>query len=134
MQLQVRTDNQVEGHEALIAHVEAVIRDAVGRHSEHVTHVEAHLGDVNSREKSGADDMRCLLEARVSGVKTLAVSHQAESLHLALEGAADKLSKALTSTPGKLQDRQHRHLGTGPLSAEVLQGEEGPAPPDLASG
>lgn len=129
MQVQVETDNHVEGREKLIAHVEGVIRDAVDRYEEHVTHVEAHLGDVNGSEKSGANDMRCMLEARVAGVKNIAVKHQAESLHLAIEGAADKLTKALDSTFGKLQDLQRRHPGTGELSAEVARELEDEVPP-----
>ncbi|RZJ07086.1 MAG: ribosomal subunit interface protein [Rubrivivax sp.] len=129
MQVQVETDNHVEGREKLIAHVEGVIRDAVGRYQEHVTHVEAHLGDVNGSDKSGADDMRCVLEARVAGVKNIAVKHQADNLHLAIEGAADKLTKALDSTLGKLQDQQRRHRGTGELSAEVARELDDGGPP-----
>ena len=130
MQVRIETDNHVEGHEKLIEHVEGVIRDAVDHHKERVTHVEAHLGDVNGSVKSGAADMRCLLEARVAGLKNMAVTHQAESLHLAIEGAADKLTKALDSALGKELDRQRRHPGTGELSADAARAEdEGEAPP-----
>jgi ribosomal subunit interface protein len=121
VQVQVNTDNHIEGREALIEHVEGVIRDAVDRYEDDVTHVEAHLGDVNSNDKSGSDDKRCMFEARVAGLKNIAVKHQAESLHMAIEGAADKLTKALDSTIGKLQDRQRRHPGTGELSADVIR-------------
>ena len=55
-----------------------------------MAHVEAHLGDVNSGGKSGTYDMRCMFEARLAGLKNIAIKHQAESLHLAIEGAADK--------------------------------------------
>ncbi len=130
MQVRIETDNHVEGHAKLIEHVEGVIRDAVDHHRERVTHVEAHLGDVNGGTRSGADDMRCLLEARVAGLKTIAVTHQAESLHLAIEGAADKLAKALDSTLGREQDRQRRHPGTGELSADAARAEDdGEVPP-----
>jgi ribosomal subunit interface protein len=121
MQVLVKTDNHIEGREALIEHVEGVVRDAVDRFENAVTQVEAHLGDVNSGEKSGPDDMRCLLEARVAGQQNIAVRHHAESLHLAIEGAADKLTKALESQLGKVQDRQRRHPGTGELSAEAVR-------------
>ena len=121
MQVQIETDNHVEGRERLIEHVEGVIRDAVDHYADRVTHVEAHLGDVNSGEKSGAIDMRCVFEARVAGLKNIAVKHHAETLHLAIEGAADKLTKALESTLGKLQDAQRRHPGTGELSADVVR-------------
>lgn len=128
MQVQVETDNHVEGREALIEHVEGVIRDAVGHHQGQVTHVEAHLGDMNSGEKSGPDDMRCVLEARVLGLKNVAVRHQAESLHLAIAGAADKLKRAIESALGKQQDRQRRHPGTGELSADVAREPDDEAP------
>ena len=132
MQVQVETDNHVEGREKLIEHVEGVIRDAVDRYEDQVTHVEAHLGDLNSGEKSGSDDMRCMFEARVAGLKNIAVKHQAESLHLAIEGAADKLTKALESTLGKMQDRQKRHRGTGELSADVTREFADGTPPPIA--
>ena len=131
MQVQVETDNHVEGREKLIEHVEGVIRDAVDRYEDQVTHVEAHLGDVNSGEKSGAADMRCMFEARVTGVKNIAVKHHAESLHLAIEGAADKLTKALESALGKMEDRRRRHPGTGELSAEIAREFDDGVPPAL---
>jgi len=132
MQVQVETDNHVEGREKLIEHVEGVIRDAVDRYEDRVTHVEAHLGDVNSGEKSGAADMRCMFEARLAGLKNIAVKHQAESMHLAIEGAADKLTKALESALGKMQDRQKRHRGTGELSADVTREFADGTPPPIA--
>lgn len=132
MQVQVETDNHVEGREKLIEHVEGVIRDAVDRYEDQVTHVEAHLGDVNGGDKSGADDMRCMFEARLAGLKNIAVKHQAESLHLAIEGAADKLTKALESTLGKQHDRQRRQRGTGELSADVARQFDDGTPPRLA--
>lgn len=119
MQVRVETDNHIEGRQELLAYVESVVRDAVGRHVDHLTHVEAHLGDANSGDKSGPNDMRCLLEARVAGIKTIAVSHHAESLHLAIGGAVNKLRHALESALGKLQDRQRRAEGTGPLSVDI---------------
>jgi len=52
--------------------------------------------------------MRGMFEASVAGLK-IAINHQAERLHLAIEDAADKLTKVLESALGKLQDRQRRH-------------------------
>jgi ribosome-associated translation inhibitor RaiA len=62
-----------------------------------------------------------MFEARVAGLKNIAVKHHAESLHLAIEGAADKLTKALESALGKLQDNQRRRAGTGELSADAVR-------------
>ncbi|WP_457420502.1 HPF/RaiA family ribosome-associated protein [Roseateles sp. P5_E7] len=129
MQVHVETDNHVEGREKLIEHVETVIRSAVGHFEGQVTHVEAHLGDVNGSEKSGADGMRCLMEARVAGLKNTAVKHQAENLHVAIQGAADKLKKALESALGKAHARERRHAGTGELSADVARELDDGVPP-----
>jgi ribosome-associated translation inhibitor RaiA len=69
--------------------------------------------------------MRCMLEARVAGQKTIAVTHTAESLHMAIDGAADKLQAALETQFGKQKDRQRRVQGTGHLSADLLRDTEG---------
>jgi ribosome-associated translation inhibitor RaiA len=124
MQIRVETDNHVQGDERLAEYVDGVVRGAVDRFAEHVTVIAAHLGDVNSREKAGSDDMRCVLEAHVAGMKNIAVTHHAESLQAAVEGAADKLEKAMESSLGKVQDRQRRQPGTGHLSADVVRGQD----------
>jgi ribosome-associated translation inhibitor RaiA len=46
-----------------------------------------------------------MLEARMANVQPIAVSHQAESLQLAFEGALDKLERALGRAIGKLDAR-----------------------------
>lgn len=118
MQVIVRTDHNLSSGD-LQKYVESAVTAAVDRFAQQVTRVEAHLGDNNSRSKSGADDIRCMLEARVSGIKPVAVTHQAESVHLAVDGAAGKLLKALESTLGKLDDRRRQGVGTGQLSADL---------------
>lgn len=123
MQVLVRTDHNLSSGD-LQKYVESAVTAAVDRFAHQVTRVEAHLGDSNSRSKSGADDIRCMLEARVSGIKPVAVTHQAESVHLAVDGAADKLLKALESTLGKLDDRRRQGVGTGQLSADLGEPDE----------
>lgn len=119
MQVNVETDNHIEGREALAAHVQSVITHALARFAGQVTHVEAHLGDTNGGDKSGAGDKRCTLEARLTGVKSVAATHDAETLHQAVDGAAGKLKHALDSALDKLEDRQRRAEGVGHLSADI---------------
>jgi ribosome-associated translation inhibitor RaiA len=120
MQVTVETDNHIENRDRLIEHVEGVVRDAVDRHEDRISFVEAHLGDVNGAARAGAADMRCMLQARIAGLKSVAVEHRAETLHLAIEGAAEKLTKALETTFGKLEDRERRAQGTGEASADAM--------------
>jgi ribosome-associated translation inhibitor RaiA len=59
------------------------------------------------------------MEARVAGLKQVAVSDHADNLHQAIQGAVDKLEKALDTALGKLQARQRHtpdigHMPLGP--------------------
>lgn len=106
MQVQVNTDRHIHGDEALTDRVEAVVRDRLARFSERVTRVEVHLKDVNSAQKGGSNDLRCMMEARVGGLQPIAVTHEAPSVDEAAEGAAGKLQRSLESTLGRLSDRR----------------------------
>ena len=61
-----------------------------------------HLGDENAG-KGGDSDKRCMLEARLANLAPIAVTHQAESVQLAFDGAIRKLEHALSHAVGKLQ-------------------------------
>jgi ribosome-associated translation inhibitor RaiA len=104
MKIQINTDRNIAGREKLAAHFKAVVEDALSRFSDHITRVEVHLSDENSRQKSGHDDKRCVLEARLEGLQPIAVTHQAATLDQAVDGAAEKLKKSLESTLGRLHD------------------------------
>ena len=62
MQIQINTDHNIEGHEALAAQVSSVVEGALSLVSDHITRVEVHLSDENST-KGGQHDKRCLMEA-----------------------------------------------------------------------
>jgi len=107
MQVQINTDHNIEGREALAAHVRDVVERALDRFSDRVTRVEVHLGDENGK-KSGQDDMRCMMEARLQGLQPVAVTHHAAVLHLAVDGAAGKLARMIDSRLGR-QHEKGRH-------------------------
>lgn len=105
MHIQVNTDGNIEGREALASHVRGVVEGALSRFSDRITRVEVHLSDQNS-DKSGQDDKRCMMEARLEGRPPTAVTHQAASLGDAIDGAADKLKRSLESTLERLEDHR----------------------------
>ncbi len=82
-----------------------MVRGALERFSERFSRVEVHLSDQNSDKKSGARDMRCLMEARVEGLKPTAVTHEAATVEEALEGAAGKMHRSLETRLGRLANR-----------------------------
>ncbi len=106
MQIQVNTDNHVDGTENLTRQVEDVVETTLGRFGDRITRLEVHLNDVNSGAKAGDDDMRCGMEARLAGLRPITVSHSGASLDQAVKGAADKLSTTLDRTLGRLNTRK----------------------------
>ena len=107
MQIQINTDHNIEGHEALTARVSSVVESALSLVSDHITRVEVHLSDENSA-KGGQHDKRCLMEARLEGRQPIAVTHQAATLDEAVDGAADKLARSIDSDLGRMRDQRSR--------------------------
>jgi ribosomal subunit interface protein len=114
MQININADNSVDKGEPLNNHVKTVMQASLKRFADQVTRVEVHLSDRNSH-KSDDGETRCLLEARLSGHEPIAVSDHAATLHQAINGAADKLKRAIESTLGRLQDNGK---GKAPLLEE----------------
>ena len=105
MQIQINTDNNVEGSDELSEQTKAVVKSALDRFTPQITRVEVHLSDENSH-KGGAHDKRCMMEARLEGHQPIAVTHEAETMDQAVDGAAGKLKSSLDHTLGRLRDRQ----------------------------
>lgn len=101
MDIRLNTDKNIEGKEALAAQVEATVERALRHFDKQITRIEVHLSDEDAG-KSGRDDKRCLMEARLEGRQPVAVTHQAGSLSEAVDGAASKLKSLLTTALGRL--------------------------------
>jgi len=105
MQIQVNTDDHVEGRDALTSYVEGEINNALGRFSDRLTRIEVHLGDENAG-KAGSADKRCMMEARPNGQPPLSVKHHAPSLDEAMHGALRKLKAVLDGKFSQLHDHK----------------------------
>lgn len=120
MQINVNTDKTIGRTQGLDEHVQTVVGAAVQRFGEQITRIEVHLSDENS-EKSADGGSRCTLEARVTGYQPVAVSNHAATLHQAINGAADKLKRAIDSALGRLHDK---NLHEKPQIAEEVLSEQ----------
>ena len=105
MQVQIRTDKNIEGGEALADHVRIVVEKTLYHYAERLSRVEVHLSDVNG-EKSGTEDHTCTMEARPNGMDPVAATHKASNVHQAVDGAAKSLANLLRTRFGKLDDRK----------------------------
>ena len=94
MQIQINTDNHIDGHEALQSRVEGMLEQFLGHHFQNLTRIEAYLSDANAA-KPGEMDKQCALEARPRGADAVAASHQDETMEAAIRGACQKLRKQL---------------------------------------
>lgn len=108
MQIQINTDRNIKGHEALASQVSNMVEAALSRFKDQISRVEVHLSDENSSKKESMEDMRCMLEARLAGKDPLAVTHNAATTQQAVDGALDKLSRLLGSTLGRQRDKRGR--------------------------
>jgi ribosome-associated translation inhibitor RaiA len=103
MQILINSDHHIKGGESANETVESIVEAAVDRFTNRITRVEVHLSDTNG-PKHGLHEKRCVMEARVAGLRPLAVSHEAPSLLEAVEGAADKLKRALEHAIARRED------------------------------
>ena len=105
MQIEVTTDNHVEGSDRLSTHVQSVIEDALGRFGDRVTWVEVHLGDENSHKTGG---VYCGIHAKLAGAETFNVNAESGNVNQALDAATDKLIKVIDRTLGRREDPKKR--------------------------
>ena len=105
MQIQINTDHNIKDSFEYLAEsnkFEEVVKNALGHFTKHITRVEVHFTDENSK-KIGFNDKRCLIEVRVVGIRPMTAVHHASSLELALDGAIEKLKNSLEHTFGKMK-------------------------------
>jgi ribosome-associated translation inhibitor RaiA len=116
MQVLVHSDHHTQSAEDVSARVESIVTDAVDRFADRITRVDVHLSDTNG-DKHGERDKRCMIEARVAGVAPVAVHNEAPTMRAAIDGAADKLQRALEHSMGRLAAGTRR----GPRASEIVE-------------
>lgn len=100
MQIQVNTDNHIDGNLSLLESVQEAVLHTLGRFEERITRVEVHLSDVNAQK--GGRDTRCVVEARLRGLKPITVDDLSRDIDSAVRAAVGKMERALETRLGKL--------------------------------
>lgn len=101
MKIQVNTDRNVDGGEALTEMVEAEVNSALANFAARLTRVEVHLGDEDGAKK-GVNDKRCMMEARPANMQPVAVTAHENTLEQACREAGRKMASLLESTFGRV--------------------------------
>ena len=103
MNIEIRTDKNIQNSERLITYVRAELNAEFQRYSERITHFSVHFSDENG-PKGGADDIHCMIEARPAGLKPVVVNHHGHNIDTAIHGAIDRLKRSLEHLFEKLDD------------------------------
>lgn len=101
MIIQFNADHNITGSEKLKAPLEAMLSEELSRFSSKITRLEVHLSDEDGN-KDGQNDKRCMIEARLEGMKPIAVTNHANTHEEAVEGAINKLKTSLDTILGRL--------------------------------
>lgn len=105
MQIKINTDRNIHGDQRLKDAARALVEQGLGHLIARLTRVEVHLQDVNA-QKGGADDIRCMIEARPVGMAPQAATHNDANVEAAVRGAARKLRAVLETDFGKADQRR----------------------------
>ncbi len=123
MKIEVRHDHHVEANARLIDYIQTHLSGEFARHAERLTHLEVHLSDENAG-KHGEHDKKCMIEARLAGLKPVAVTAKGDTIEKSLDCAVDKLHHLLDHQEGKANAHRHegrdRHRLVMPMDAEEL--------------
>lgn len=118
MQIRIYTDHRIEDRERLSAQVNGAVGTALNWIRDHVTRVEVHLSDESSHNES-LNDKCCMMEARLEGYRPMVVTHRAEDLDQAVDGAVGKLTSLIDNTFGWLRDNERSSLNLPPTEPEL---------------
>ena len=95
MKITINHDRHIDAHADRMEHWQSEIATSLERFADWITRVEVHLTDENSQTKGGADDIRCLMEARPAGQKPVSVEVRAATPEEAIREGIKTLERRL---------------------------------------
>lgn len=104
MKLQLNTDKNIQGTEALENHVSEKVNHILKHLVDNITRLEVHLSDQNA-DKAGPDDIQCKIEARVEHMQPVIVISKSDSKEVAIDEALNKMKATMTTIIGKMRNK-----------------------------
>lgn len=96
------SDKNIDVNTKQTDYYKSYITDQLDRFRDHITRIEVHLSDENAG-KTGPEDKRCVLEARLEKRQPMAVSANQNTTEQALFDAVAKIKASLNTYSGKLK-------------------------------
>lgn len=121
MHILINSDERIFCDAELIRRIEGVVEGSLEQFADHITRIEVTLSDLNSSEAADRDKC-CVMEARLAGLKPLAVGHEAQTLAEAIHGAAAQLRRSLGDylrAAGPSEDQPLPVLGPRPADQDA---------------
>lgn len=103
MLIQFNTDHNIEGGERHITYFTEFISEALSRFNSHISRIDVHVSDENG-PKEGKDDIKCVIEAKLEGLKSIIATNHADSPEKAIKGAVERLKNSLSSATERLKE------------------------------
>ena len=103
MKIQINADVSSNNHVEVNKMVETIISGQLRRFEEHISRIDVHLSD-DSGNKSGINDKKCIIEARVDGKNPCVVSDYSDTYEKAVTGAVAKVKSSLTSIIERMKE------------------------------
>ena len=104
MEIRVHTDNHITGSENFFEKYSEELNKKLHRFTEYLSGADIYFVDEN-KAKASINDKKCTIEIKIKNKPPEAVSHNADTINLAFNGAIDKMNHLLDSRIGKLHNR-----------------------------
>lgn len=105
MTIQINAGDHVENNERATEYFTELVMKDLDHYAEYLTRVEVHFADINGA-KSGPQDKKCTIEARMRGRDPLAVTAQDEKIEKAFNSALGKVKASMRTIVGKMQEKR----------------------------
>jgi ribosome-associated translation inhibitor RaiA len=104
MQIQINSDKNIDITIDSKQDYKAKTEKKLDRFESIISRIEVHLSDENS-EKSGLNDKKCLIEARMLNRQPIIVTDTSDVIEKSFSSALNKLRRKLDSIVGKMRDQ-----------------------------
>jgi|SRR5450432_540976 len=105
MIIRLNAEKLLNVHEMFENQLKVSLSKDLKRFNDYITSLEVHFTDENGF-KTGPNDIKCILEAHLKGMKSVVVKATENTLEQSVHGAIDKLKDSLDSIIGRARDHE----------------------------